>query len=411
MVALPKLDAPWLAWERVRAVFGLLNQEGEEGRAVGGAVRDALLGRPVSEIDFATTGRPDWVIDRAKAAGIKAIPTGIEHGTVTLVVDGHGHEVTTLREDVETDGRHAVVSFGRDWAADARRRDFTMNALSIEADGRLHDPVGGYDDLRARRVRFIGDPDQRIAEDYLRILRFFRFHAQCGEGELDPAGRDAAIRGRNGLRILAAERINHELQRTLVAGGAVEAVTAMQATGILPILLAGIGYLASFGTTVAFETEAGIVPSYPRRLAALSARIVEDVERITTRLRLANADRDAMTAALAYADRLQSPPDMGQAKADLYRFGRDTFTDGLALAAAFRAKPLGPWAKSLEAVARWEPPAFPIGGKDLIAAGVRTGPQLGAILAQLEAWWISEEFRPDRAALLKRCQQISAAQQ
>lgn len=411
MSALPRLDAPWLAKPRVKAVFALLNQEGEEGRAVGGAVRDTLLGRPVHEIDFATTGRPDWVMARAAEAGIKAIPTGIEHGTVTLVVQGHGHEVTTLREDVETDGRHAVVRFGRDWAADARRRDFTMNALSVEADGHLHDPVFGYPDLLARRVRFIGDPDRRIAEDYLRILRFFRFHAECGEGELDPAGRDAAVRGRTGLRILAAERINHELRRTLLAAGAVEAVTAMQETGILPILFAGIGYLAAFRNMVAFEAEAGLEPSYPRRLAALTVRIAEDVERITARFRLANADRDAMSAALAYAERLRTAPLGRQAKADLYRLGRDAFTDGIALAAAIRAKPLAGWAKSLSAVAGWQPPAFPIGGKDLIAAGVRAGPQLGAILGQLEAWWIGEDFQPDRAALLRRCQQISAAQQ
>ena len=269
----------------------------------------------------------------------------------------------------------------------------------------------GYPDILARRVRFIGDPNQRIAEDYLRILRFFRFHAECGEGPLDPAGRDAAIRGRNGLRILAAERVNHELQRTLVAGGAVEAVTAMQETGVLPILFAGIGYLPSFGNMAAFEVEAGLSPSYPRRLAALSVRIVEDLDRITQRLRLANADRDAMAGALSYADRLNEGPDMMQAKTDLYRLGRETFTDGIALAAAIRDKPLAGWVKPLTSVASWEPPAFPIGGKDLIAAGVRAGPELGAILAQLEAWWIGEDFRPDRAALLKRCQQISAAQQ
>ncbi len=411
MDALPRLEAPWLADQQVVAVFELLNNDGESGRAVGGAVRDTLMGRAVSEIDFATTGRPDWVLARAEALGVKAVPTGIEHGTVTLVVGGRGYEVTTLREDVETDGRHAVVRFGRDWAADARRRDFTMNALSVEVDGHLHDPVMGYPDLVARRVRFIGDPDRRITEDYLRILRFFRFHAQCGSGELDRAGLDAAIRGRNGLRALSAERINHELARMLVADGAVGAVVAMQEAGILPILLAGVGYLAPFAAMAGFEREAALAPSYPRRLAGLAVQIEEDIARVTDRLRLANADRDAMRQALAFSAGANLPPDQRQARADLYRNGRDTFTNGLALAAARHPADAAKWLKALSFVQSWEPPLFPISGKDLLAEGLARGPALGAMLAQLEAWWIADDFRPDRAALLGLWQQISASQQ
>src|SRR3954462_2937155 len=204
-------DAPWLKSGPAARVLALLNTDGEEARVVGGAVRNALMRIPIGEIDIASTALPDEAIRRAKAAGIKSVPTGIEHGTVTLIVDGHPFEVTTLREDAETFGRKAKVPFGRDWVRDAERRDFTINGLSVDLDGVVHDHVGGLDDIAARRVRFIGDPAQRIAEDYLRILRFFRMHAAFGAGEPDRAGYLACIAGQAGLEALSAERVRMEM--------------------------------------------------------------------------------------------------------------------------------------------------------------------------------------------------------
>jgi poly(A) polymerase len=219
-------DAPWLRSGPAARVLRLLNGNGEEARVVGGAVRNALLKIPTGDIDIATTALPDEVIRRARAAGIKSVPTGIQHGTVTLVVDGQPFEVTTLREDTETFGRKAKVAFGRDWVRDAERRDFTINGLSVDADGVVHDHVGGLDDIAAKRVRFIGDPNQRIAEDYLRILRFFRIHAAYGAGEPDRAGYLACIAARAGLATLSAERVRMEMLKLMVAQGAAAAIMA-----------------------------------------------------------------------------------------------------------------------------------------------------------------------------------------
>lgn len=412
MGALPNLgDRDWLRSEPVQRILAVLNQGGDHGRAVGGAVRDSLMSRAVTDIDFATTAVPETVIARAEAAGIKTVPTGIEHGTVTLVTSGNGYEVTTLREDVETDGRHAVVRFGKDWQADAERRDFTMNALSVEADGTLHDPVGGYADAIARRVRFIGDPDRRIAEDRLRLLRFFRFQAECGEGPLDPAGLGAAIRARWDVLGLAAERLNHEFRRLVMAKGAAETLVAMQDAGILPVLLGGIGYPARFVRLAELEEKAGLTPVFPRRLAALAAQIIEDAERVTARFRLANADRDAMNAAVLNTGSWVEPPRPDAAKVAAYRFGKSAFIDALALTAVDRRGTLAEWAAAIHLITDWPVPELPIGGRDLLDLGIAKGPQIGAILRELERWWIEQGFRPDRTAMLARMQQFHAAQQ
>src|ERR1700722_10671247 len=239
-------DAPWLKSGPAARVLGLLNGNGEEARVVGGAVRNALLQIAIGDIDIATTALPDEVIRRAKAAGIKSVPTGIEHGTVTLVVDAQPFEVTTLREDTETFGRKAKVSFGTDWKRDAERRDFTINGLSVDAEGVVHDYVGGLDDIAAKRVRFIGDPERRIAEDYLRILRFFRIHAAFGAGEPDRAGYLACIRGRAGLATLSAERMRMEMLKLMIAEGAPGAVTAMADGGLLLLIFGGVAYIGPF---------------------------------------------------------------------------------------------------------------------------------------------------------------------
>ena len=329
---LPDLaGADWLSAPAVRTVFGILDEGGERARIVGGAVRNALAGVPVSDIDFATPLLPEEVARRAAAAGVKAVPTGIEHGTVTLVVHGVGFQVTTLREDVETDGRHAVVRFGRDWEADACRRDFTVNALSIDAAGTVHDPLGGYPDIVARRIRFIGDPGQRIAEDRLRILRFFRFNAEFGAGAFDPEGLSASIRARDGLRQLSAERVGQEMRRLVVAPRAAETVGAMQDCGILGIVLGGIGYLGPFARLIGFLPEGGVA----LRLAGLGCRIEEDVERLARLLRLANVERDAMLAVVAAARKLPRPLALPEARRCLYHLGAETWRNAVALAFAW----------------------------------------------------------------------------
>lgn len=399
-------DAGWFTARPVGKLFAVLEQEDDEARIIGGAVRDALMGRPLGDLDFATTATPDVVVRRAEAAGIKAVPTGVEHGTVTLVVEGEGHQVTTLREDIETDGRRAVVRFGRDWAADARRRDFTINALSVDSRGEVHDPLGGMADVVARRVRFIGDADARIAEDRLRILRFFRFHAELEAGDLDAAGFGAAIRARHGIRDLSAERVAQEMRRLAVAPGAAATVTAMQEGGVLPVVLGGIGYLAAFGRLAAFEAAP---VSFPLRMAALEARIREDAERVAARLKLANAERDRMIAAVDVAGGLTAVPDERAARRLLYRVGREAYSDGVALAAAWAGSE--GWEETTRLPERWTAPAFPLSGADVLAAGAGRGPAVGEVLRALEAWWVAEDFRPDAAALRARLQQMVAGQQ
>src|ERR1700694_3828274 len=258
-------DAPWLKSGPTARVLALLNGGGEEARVVGGAVRNALLQIPIGDVDIATTALPAEVIRRAKAAGIKSVPTGIEHGTVTLVVDAQPFEVTTLREDTETFGRKARVAFGRDWVRDAERRDFTVNGLSVDADGVVHDHVGGVDDVFAKRVRFIGDPNQRIAEDYLRILRFFRIHAAYGAGEPDRAGYLACIAARAGLASLSAERVRMEMLKLMVAQGAPSAITAMADGGLLLPVFGGVAYTGPFAAMISAERLLGVKPGPVRR--------------------------------------------------------------------------------------------------------------------------------------------------
>ena len=279
------LDAPWLTSGPAARVLALLNGDGEEARVVGGAVRNALLKIPTGDIDIATTALPDEVVRRAKAAGIKSVPTGIDHGTVTLVVDAQPFEVTTLREDTETFGRKAKVAFGRDWVRDAERRDFTINGLSVDAEGVVHDHVGGLADIAARRVRFIGDADQRIAEDYLRILRFFRMHAAYGAGEPDRAGYLACIGGRAGLASLSAERVRMEMLKLMVAEGALALrCSAMADGGLLLPIFGGVAYTGPFAAMIAAERALGLAPNPVRRLAALAVAVTEDAKRVAARL-------------------------------------------------------------------------------------------------------------------------------
>jgi poly(A) polymerase len=394
------LNVPWLTSGPTARVLKLLNENGEEARVVGGAVRNALLGIPLGDVDIATTALPDEVIRRARAAGIKSVPTGIDHGTVTLVVDAQPFEVTTLREDTETFGRKAKVAFGRDWVGDAHRRDFTMNALSVGADGVVYDYVGGLDDIAARRVRFIGDADQRIAEDYLRILRFFRIHAAFGAGEVDRAGYLACIAGRVGLATLSAERMRMEMLKLLVADGAAGAVTAMVDGGLLQPIVAGVAYIGPFAVMIAAERLLGLKPDPIRRLAALAVAVTEDAKRVAARLRLSNAETKALDSMGHRWWRLVGM-DEARARRLLYRLGQDNYRNRLMLAwarAGSDADPT-PWRPLATLPERWSAPKFPLKAADFLARGVAEGPALGQVLTLAEDAWLAADFPLDRATL------------
>ena len=393
-------DAPWLTAGATGRVLMLLNEGGEEARVVGGAVRNALLKIPIGDIDIATTALPEEVMRRAKEAGIKCVPTGIDHGTVTLVVDGQPFEVTTLREDTETFGRKAKVAFGRDWVGDAHRRDFTINALSLTADGVVHDYVGGLDDIVSRRVRFIGDPAERIAEDYLRILRFFRIHAAFGAGEVDRAGYLACIAAREGLATLSAERVRTELLKLLIADGAVAAITAMADGGLLLPILGGVAYLGPFAAMIAAERRLALTADPVRRLAALAVAVTEDARRLTLRLRLSNTEAKALDSMGHRWWRLGGM-DEATAKRRLYRLGTDRYRDRLLLswARAGTAADPAPWLERATLSQRWSAPKFPLKAADFIARGVAEGPALGRVLTLAEDAWLAADFPLDGVVL------------
>jgi poly(A) polymerase len=393
-------NAPWLRSGPAARVLALLNEDGAEARVVGGAVRNALLGLAVGEIDIATTALPDDVMQRARRAGVKSVPTGIEHGTVTLVVDAQPFEVTTLREDVETFGRKAKVAFGHDWARDAERRDFTINGLSVDAAGIVHDHVGGLADIAARRVRFIGDPDRRIAEDYLRILRFFRIHAAYGEGEPDRAGCLACIAGREGLATLSAERMRMEVLKLMVAKGAPGAIEAMAEGGLLQLIFGGITYTGPFAAMIEIEHALGLEPSAMRRLAALAVIVTEDARRLATRLRLSNNEAKALDSMGHRWWRLAGM-DEARARRRLYRLGIDRYRDRLMLAwARAGAGPDSTFWRELAALPeRWTAPKFPLKAADFIARGIAEGPALGHVLTLAEDAWLAAGFPLDQASL------------
>ncbi|MGV7215472.1 CCA tRNA nucleotidyltransferase [Bradyrhizobium sp. UFLA05-112] len=410
MSAEPMLaDASWLTSGGTARVLKLLNADGEEARVVGGAVRNALLGLRPGDMDIATTALPEEVVRRAKNAGIKSVPTGIEHGTITLVIDGHPYEVTTLREDTETFGRKAKVVFGRDWVRDAERRDFTMNGLSVDGHGVVHDYVGGLADVAARRVRFIGDPDQRIAEDYLRILRFFRIHAAFGVGEPDRDGYLACIRGRAGLAGLSAERVRMEMLKLLVAGGAAAAMLAMADGGLLQSLIGGVAYTGSLARMIAIEHELGLAASATRRLAGLTVAVTEDAKRVASRLRLSNAEAKALDSMGHRWWRFAST-DEAKARRLLYRLGVERYHDRVLLAWARDAGEAtsARWRELAELPQRWMPPKFPLKAADFIARGMAEGPALGHVLTLAEDAWLAADFPLEEAALASIADQAAA---
>jgi poly(A) polymerase len=383
------------------SVLAALDQEGEETRIVGGALRNVLLGRPVHEIDLATTLLPEAVMARATAAGLRAVPTGVSHGTVTVLAGERTFEVTTLREDIATDGRHAKVLFGRDFKADALRRDFTINALSMRREGKLFDYTGGLDDIAARKVRFIGEPARRIAEDYLRILRFFRFSADFGDGPLDSAGRSAAIRQRDGLARLSRERIHAELLKLLCARRAADVCAEICADGLLHPLVA----LAP--NPARLRRVAAIVPPQDPllRLAALCVTLPEDAELLRERLRLSNAEAgrlEGAARALSGLHGLNEPPKPDELRGLLFRHGRQAAGDAIILAQA-DARPGhdDEWEPARKFLQDTEEPRLPFSGADFIARGITEGRAIGEALCDLQARWIEAGFPTDPARLAR----------
>jgi poly(A) polymerase len=390
-------EASWLEDGPVARLLALLDRDGEEARVVGGAVRNALLGLPVAEVDVATTALPQEVVRRVTAAGCKAIPTGVEHGTVTVIIEHQPVEVTTLRQDVETFGRKARVAFGRDWRADAERRDFTINALSASANGTVYDYVGGLADIAARKVHFIGDAPRRIEEDYLRILRFFRFHAFFGEGPPDAVGLLACIRARGGLAILARERVRMEMLKLLLAPHAAPTLAVMAEAGLLGEVLGGVPLLASLENVAKIEALCGMAPDAVRRLGALGVLVKEDAERLAQPLEM--------------WWRVTPPTGEQAARALLYRLGARAFTDQVLV--AWARSPAGvadsAWCELATLPQRWTAPIFPLKAADFIRRGMAQGPALGAALRAAETAWIAADFPAERAALEAIADRILAA--
>lgn len=392
-----------LADPKVARLFSALEATGGETRIVGGAVRDALLGLPAHEIDLATTALPEEVVEAARRAGLKSVPTGVDHGTVTVIVEGKPFEVTTLREDVETFGRAAKVRFGNDFEKDAMRRDFTVNALSLSKDGRVHDYAGGLEDIALRRIRFIGDPATRIEEDHLRILRFFRFHAAYGDGALDAAGLHAAISARESLAKLSAERIRAELLRLLAARRALEVAREISQAGISEVVI-GATFPARLERLVSIENATG--RGHARsgdpllRLAAFAVLVGEDADRLRKRLRLSNLEHRRLASiahCLAGLHGAEAPPGEHELTRLLFIHGRESARDALILAHAESAAPAADetWSKAALFVSETPAPQFPVKGADLLAHGLRPGQTLGAALKSLQANWIRAGFPED----------------
>ncbi|MCB1483189.1 MAG: CCA tRNA nucleotidyltransferase [Rhodobiaceae bacterium] len=393
--------AALLADEPGRTVMTAFNTLDVETRIVGGAVRNALAGRTETDVDCATTATPETVIKMAADAGLHAVPTGIDHGTVTIVVDGKPVEITTLRTDVETHGRHATVAFGTDWEADAARRDFTVNALYLDGRGDVHDPVGGAEDIETRRIRFIGSSEERIAEDYLRTLRFFRFLATF-EAEPDAAALSAIVKSRQGIRRLSAERVRKELLVLLGAANPVPALQLMQSHGVLADSLAGVPNVPRLERFLRLEAKTRSEADPVLRLAVLAMHVSDDAGRLRDGLRLSNAESDRIEAAFDGWWRLT--PEAGEAalKEAIYRLGSGTFTDRMKVAwtQTRQNEPEQGWLDAIALAGTWEAPKFPLSGKDLIAAGAEPGPDLGERLKTLETRWIESGFALSRAQLL-----------
>ncbi|TDQ86382.1 poly(A) polymerase [Dongia mobilis] len=403
MSDLPRIDVmTWPHAAGAMKVLAALKAAGGEGRLVGGAVRDALAGRPVRDIDIATDLAPEAVMAGLEASGLRSVPTGLKHGTVTAIADHVGFEVTTLRHDVETDGRHARVAFTDDWRADAARRDLTINALFCDASGQVHDYFGGVADLLAGRVRFVGDPAQRMDEDYLRILRFFRFHADYAAGPFDADAIAAATARRFELKRLSGERLRQETLKLLVARNGIGVWGEMLRLGFAEAYLPQATSLDRLAKVARLEGELGLKPDPIRRLAALA--ITGSGPVIGEMLKLSNAERarlDLMSAARP----LINVSDPHLVRRQIHDLGNDNARD-LLLVDWDDAAPDADWHRAFDIIQSWPKPTFPLAGRDLLKLGAEAGPDLGARLAALEAWWIAGDFAADREGCLAKAREM-----
>lgn len=411
----PRLAAAsWLSAPATRQVLDAIEAAGFGARVVGGSVRNTLLGEPVSDIDIATEAPPQDVIALFAKAGLKTIPTGLAHGTVTVVSHGVPYEVTTLRRDVATDGRRATVSFTDDWAADAARRDFTINALYCDKAGVLFDPAGGLDDIEHRRIRFIGNAHERIREDYLRILRFFRFSAQYAGGRLDDAALAACLEERAGMKQLSAERIHNEMMKLLTAPDAAAVAAVMATYGLLEDLLGFAGDVRALERLSALAAHHTGEPGYAAaaeatlRLAALIPREQDEMKTLKERLRLSNDESERIAAAHKAANAIDAAiagatTDLAEpeAQALIYAFGNARFIDGLMLSWARGQAPADGncITRTLRLALTWQRPNLPVVGRDILACGVPPGPRVSHILDQFERWWIATDFTTDHARI------------
>ena len=401
---------PWMTAPATAAVLDALEVAGgaDCARFVGGCVRNTLIGKPVSDIDIATRLTPNEVTAALKAAGLKAVPTGVEHGTVTAVSGGKPYEITTLRRDVATDGRRAVVAFTEDWGKDAQRRDFTLNSLYASRDGSVFDPTGhGCADARAGRIVFVGEAEERVREDYLRILRFFRFFAWYGAGPPDAAALEACEALKGGIASLSAERVSKELLKLLAADDPREAVDLMAKSGVLGEVLPAPD-LERFAGLVAIEDDQLFENDPVLRLAALLPDDQVGAAAFAERLRLSNADRDRIAAALAPTPAFKSWMSPREIRRAVYRLGARPFRDRakLAWARADRSATTPQWRGMIALGEGWTRPVFPLTGEDVIAAGAPKGPMVGQVLREVEDWWVDHDFIDDRMSTVEKLKAV-----
>ena len=402
----------WMTLPATVAVIEALEAKGFAGcaRFVGGCVRNTLLKTDIDDVDIATTLTPDQVTEALEQAGLKAVPTGVDHGTVTAISQGRPYEITTLRKDVSTDGRRAVVSFTKSWAEDAERRDFRLNALYADADGRLFDPTGeGIADCLAGRIVFVGDPMTRIREDYLRILRWFRFHAWYGKGDPDQAALTACKALKGMLSGRAAERTQKELLKLLAAEDPRAALRLMAATSVLSSVLPQVKALTRFEALVGIQTEQLFENDAEIRLAALLPDDVVVARDTAERLRLSNALKDRLIEAAGKEPRIVSWMSPREARRTVYKIGLRAFTDRIKLAWAASTRPstTSQWRGLLALAETWTPPAFPLTGEEVLAAGVPKGPMVGEVMREVEEWWIEHDFMDDKLAAVERLKAVA----
>jgi poly(A) polymerase len=396
-----RIEPPaWMTGAPTRRLFAALAQHGIAARFVGGCVRNAVRGQAIDDLDLAVDKPPRDVMRALEAADIKVVPTGLRHGTVTAIADSVVFELTTLRRDVETDGRRAVVAFTDDWLADASRRDFTFNALYADPDGTLYDPFDGRTDLAAGRVRFIGDPDTRIAEDRLRVLRFFRFHAWYGRPPIDGAGYQACARNAGMLGSLSGERVRKELLRTLEAPGAADALDGMREAGVLDHWLPEYDGSTRLRALIGREDK----PDGLRRLAAILPADADPVA-IGRRLKLSTQEALRLDVMLAREPVVGIAAGPRAWRAGLYRMGNGLYADRLLLA----IDAPGDWRAALALARSWTPPELPVSGGDALKLGLKPGPRVGALIDAVERWWIEGDFSADRAACLAELERLARA--